>query len=137
VGELVRADLAAAELRTRVFEPPSADPRPNLSIERVASSEATGEQVDLFEPDTLQAFRSDNVTGWLPDPELRRLVVFGTTVAQYGQLTAAGSPQGEAASNSVYALGAVIVLALCAALYWIASRFRRRYVSAEETDVSS
>ena len=77
------------------------------------------------------------MTGWLPDPELRRLVVFGPTVEQYGRLAAAGSPPGERASNSVYAFGAVIVLALCAALYWIASRLRRRYVSPEETDVTS
>ena len=89
--------------------------------------------VDLFEPDTLQAFRSDNVTGWLPDPQHRQLVVFGPTVAQYGQLAAAGSPPGEAASNNVYLFGAVIVLALCAVAYWIASQVRRRYVSTEET----
>ena len=60
--------------------------------------------------------------------------MFGPTVAQYGQLAAARTPPGERASNSVYALGAVIVLALCAALYWIAAWIRRRYVSPEETD---
>ena len=133
VGELVRADLAAAGLQTRVYDSGADGPRPNLAIERVGSTDATPEAVDLFEPDTLQAFRSDNVTGWLPDPQQRRLVVFGPTVAQYGQLTAAGSPPGEAASNGVYLFGAVIVLAVCAVAYWIASQVRRRYVSTEET----
>ena len=85
----------------------------------------------------MQAFRSDNVTGWLQDPERRRLVVFGPTVAQYGQLVRREPPPGEASSNGVYAIGAVIMLALCAALFWVASLFRRRYATAEETDVSS
>jgi ABC-type transport system substrate-binding protein len=137
VADLVRADLAAAGLKTRVYEAGADGPRPNLSIERVAIGDATPNSVALFEPDTLQAFRSDNVTGWLPDPQLRRLVVFGPTVAQYGQLAAARTPLGERASNSVYVFGAVIVLALCAALYWIVSRIRRHYVPTEETDVSS
>jgi ABC-type transport system substrate-binding protein len=132
VGALVRADLAAVGLHTQ-----TGTTRSTLVIERWPVATTVPHSVELFQPDTLQAFRSDNVTGWLPDPELRRLVVFGPTVAQYGQLSAAGAPPGEGSSNSVYVLGAVIVLVLCAALYWIASRFRRRYVSSEETDVSS
>jgi peptide/nickel transport system substrate-binding protein len=104
---------------------------------RLQSLTTQAKVVGLFEPDTLQAFRSDHVTGWLPEPRERRLVVFGPTVAQYGALSAAGVQPAEKAGNSAYALGAVIILALCGALYWVASRVRRRYVTAEEHDVSS
>jgi hypothetical protein len=93
--------------------------------------------VGLFQPDTLQAFRSDHVTGWLPEPQEGGLVVFGPTVAQYGALSAARVAPGEKAGSGTYALGAVIVLALCAAVYWFASRIRRRYVTAEGNDVSN
>jgi ABC-type transport system substrate-binding protein len=97
----------------------------------------SGRVVGLFEPDTLQAFRSDHVTGWLPEPQQGGLVVFGPTVAQYGALSAARVAPGERAGSGTYALGAVIVLALCAAVYWFASRIRRRYVTAEGNDVSN
>lgn len=132
VGDVVRKDLAAAGVHSR-----TGIARANLAIERVPAGVTSANAVELFEPDTLQAFRSDNVTGWLPEPEQRRLVVFGPTVAQYGQLTAAGAPPGEGSSNSVYALGAVIVLALCGAVYWIASRFHRRFASSEESHAGS
>ena len=137
VGALVRADLAAAGLHTQ-----TGGTRFSLAIERWPAGTDVPNSVELFEPDTLQAFRSDNVTGWLPEPQRRRLVVFAPTVAQYGELSAAGAPPGEASSNRVYALGAVIVLALCAGLYWVASRVRRRFATSEfatseETDGST
>jgi ABC-type transport system substrate-binding protein len=89
--------------------------------------------VGLFEPDTLQAFRTDNVSGFLRDPEIRSLVVFGPTVAQYGQLTAALPPPGEQLSNTVYWVGAVIVLVLCVAAFLFAAWIRRRFVPSKET----
>jgi len=72
----------------------------------------------------------------LPNPEQRSLVVFGPTVTQYAQLNAAGPPPGEQSSNLTYAVGAIILLALCAAAYWIATRVRRRYATSEETNAS-
>ena len=78
---------------------------------------------------TVQAFRTDNVTGFLPEPSRPSLVVFGPSVAQYAGVVAASRPQGEQLSNGAYAIGAAVLLALCAAAYWIASRVRRRSVT--------
>ena len=71
--------------------------------------------VGLFQPDTLQAFRSDNVhrvPARAPEPEPRRVR------ADRGAIQRAVSrrppPPGEGSSNVTYAVGAVIVLALCA-----------------------
>ncbi len=89
--------------------------------------------VGLFQPDTLQAFRTDTLTGFLPQPQQRSLVVFGPTVARYGALMAAPPPPGEGSSNATYAIGAVIVLALCAATYAGAVWIRRRFVISKET----
>ena len=82
----------------------------------------------MFEPDTLQAFRTDNVSGFLRDPEIRSLVVFAPTVAQYSQLIAAPPPPGEQLGNTSYAVGAVIVLVLCLAAFFVATWVRRRFV---------
>ena len=89
--------------------------------------------VGLFQPDTLQAFRTDTLTGFLPQPQQRSLVVFGPTVARYGALMAAPPPPGEGSSNATYAVGAVIVLALCAAAYAGAVWIRRRFAISKET----
>jgi len=94
---------------------------------------AQAQVVGLFEPDTLQAFRTDNVTGFLRDPEIRSLVVFAPTVSQYGQLTAAPPPPGEQLSSTSYAVGAVIVLVLCIAAFLFAAWIRRGYVPSKET----
>src|SRR5207245_2385788 len=101
----------------------------DLAVERVGISERPTNAVGLFQPDTLQAFRTDNVTGFLREPSQRSLVAFGPTTAQYGAIVAAQPPPGEYVSNIRYATGAAILLALCAAGYWIASRLRRRYVT--------
>jgi peptide/nickel transport system substrate-binding protein len=90
--------------------------------------------VGLFEPDTLQAFRSYKFVGFLPEPQNPSLVVFGPTVAQYSELSAAPPPPGEGSSNVTYAIGAVIVLALCAGAYAGAVRMRRRFALPEETN---
>jgi peptide/nickel transport system substrate-binding protein len=87
--------------------------------------------VGLFEPDELQAFRTDRFAGFLPQPQERSLVVFGPTIAQYSELTAAPLPPGEGSSNTTYVVGAVIVLALCAAAYATAAWIRRRFVPIE------
>jgi hypothetical protein len=90
--------------------------------------------VGLFQPDTLQAFRSYKFVGFLPEPQNRSLVVFGPTVAQYSELSAAPPPPGEGSSNVTYAFGAVIVLALCAGAYAGAVRMRRKFALPEETN---
>ena len=100
----------------------------SLTHERLQRLTEQARVVGLFEPDTLQAFRTDNVTGFLRDPEIRSLVVFGPTVSQYGQLTAAPPPPGEQLSNTAYAVGAVIVLVLCVAAFLFAAWIRRRFV---------
>jgi len=81
----------------------------------------------LFQPDTLQAFRNNRFAGFLPEPQQRSLVVFGPTVAQYSELSAAPPPPGEGSSDTTYAIGAVIVLALCAAAYGAAAWIRHRF----------
>jgi len=96
-----------------------------------ATAQAT--VVSLFQPDTLQAFRNDRFNGFLPEPQQRSLVVFGPTVAQYGELSAAAPPPGEALSNEADAVGAVIVLALCAAAFGVAVWVRHRFVHTKET----
>jgi len=78
---------------------------------------------------TVQAFRTDNVTGFLPEPSRPSLVVFGPTVAQYAGIVAAQRPPGEQLSNAAYAIGAGGLIVLFAVAYWIATRVRRRYVS--------
>ena len=85
--------------------------------------------VDPAKTHTVQAFRTDNVTGFLPEPSRPSLVVFGPTVTQYAGIVAARRPPGEQLSNATYAIGAAVLLALCAAAYWIATRVRRRYVT--------
>ena len=89
--------------------------------------------VQLFQPDTLQAFRTDTLTGFLPQPQQRSLVVFGPTVSRYGALMAAPAPPGEGSSNATYAVGAALVLALCAAAYAGAAWIRRRFNISKET----
>lgn len=79
--------------------------------------------------DIVQAFRTDNVTGFLPEPSRPSLVVFGPSVAQYSGIVAAHLPPGERLSNVTYAIGAAVLVALCLAAYWIASRVRRRFVT--------
>jgi hypothetical protein len=77
----------------------------------------------------VQAFRTDNVTGFLPEPSRPGRVVFAPTVAQYAGIVRASSPPGEQLSNLTYAIAAVALAALCLAGYWIASRVRARVVT--------
>lgn len=77
----------------------------------------------------LQAFRTDNVTGFLPDPSRAGPVVFGPTVAQYAGIVAASRPPGEQLSNLTYLIGAVVLLALCAAGYVVMARLRHRFAT--------
>lgn len=78
---------------------------------------------------TVQAFRTDNVTGFLPEPARPRLVVFGPTISQYAGIVAASRPPGERLSDLTTVFATTGLLALCVAAYWIASRVRRRFVS--------
>ena len=105
----------------------------SIAHSRVQRLTEQAKTVGLFEPDTLQAFRSDNVTGWLREPQQPSLVVFGPTVSQYGTLVAAPPPPSENLSRATYAVGAVAVLAACGAVYAIAAWIRRRYVLSKET----
>jgi peptide/nickel transport system substrate-binding protein len=78
---------------------------------------------------TVEAFRTDHLTGFLPEPERPSLIVFGPTVTQYLGIVAATAPQGEQLSNVAYAIGAVVLVVLFVAAYWIVSRLRRRFVT--------
>ncbi|MDQ1481507.1 MAG: peptide/nickel transport system substrate-binding protein, partial [Actinomycetota bacterium] len=78
---------------------------------------------------TVQAFRIDHVTGFLPEPERPSLIVFGPTVGQYLGIVAASRPPGEQLSNVTYAMGAVVLVVLFVAAYWIVARLRRRFVT--------
>lgn len=82
-----------------------------------------------LEDRTVEAFRTDNVTGFLPEPSRPSLIVFGPTITQYSGIVAASPPPGEQLSNLTYAIAAVVLAALCVVGYWIASRLRRRFVT--------
>ena len=84
---------------------------------------------DAAESHTVEAFRTDNVTGFLPDPARPSLVVFGPTVRQYSGIVAAHLPPGEQLGNATYAISAAVLLALAVAGYFVAARVHRRYVS--------
>jgi ABC-type transport system substrate-binding protein len=131
VGAFVRKNLAAVGLQTRVMEvgTKKGNVRANLALERVAAREQPTNSVGLFQPDILQAFRTDNVAGFLREPAQRSLVAFGPTTVPYGAIVAAQPPPGEHLSNIRYAIGAAILLALCAVGYWIASLLRKRFAS--------
>jgi cytochrome c-type biogenesis protein CcmH/NrfF len=66
------------------------------------------------------------VSGFLREPSQRSLVVFGPTVAPYGDIVAAQPPVQEQLSNTAYAIGAAVILVLCGFGYWIATRVRKR-----------
>jgi len=85
--------------------------------------------VGLFQPDTLQAFRSDNVAGFLRSPQIPSLVVFAPTTGQYLQLIKAPPPPGEQASTTTYVVGAIGVIVLCGAALALAAWIRRRLVA--------
>jgi ABC-type transport system substrate-binding protein len=130
VGAFVQHALTAMGLRTVAIEVRPDEQRrvrSGLVIERISGRDDPPDAIGLFEPDTLQAFRTDNVTGFLREPSHRSLVVFGPTVAQYGAIVAAPPPPGEEIGNVSYAVGAAILLALCAAAYWLASMVRKRF----------
>jgi hypothetical protein len=55
--------------------------------------------------------------------------VFGPTIAQYAGIVAATRPPGEQLSNLAYAIGAVVLVVLFVAAYWIVARLRRRFVT--------
>ena len=95
-------------------------------IERVT---AQAKNVGLFEPDTLQGFRTDNVTGFLREPQQASLVVFAPTTTQYAQLVATAAAPGEQLSNTFYAVGALVVLALCGVAFGFAAWIRRRWIT--------
>jgi ABC-type transport system substrate-binding protein len=84
---------------------------------------------DAEETRTVEAFRTDNVTGFLPEPARPSLVVFGPSVKQYSGIVAAHLPPGEQLSNVTYAIAAAVLLALCVTAYFVVARLRRRYVT--------
>jgi ABC-type transport system substrate-binding protein len=128
VGAFVRKALAAAGWHTSIADP-GTGVAAGLRLERVAADRVPADAIPLLQPDLLQAFRTDNVTGFLREPSQRSLVVFGPTVDQYSSIVAAQRPPGEQLSNAAYVIGAIVLLALCGAAYWIASRFRRRFAT--------
>ena len=126
VGVLVQRALAAIGLTTHS---PRRGAAVGLVVERVSVASRPLDTIALFDPDTLQAFRIDNVSGFLREPSQRSLVVFGPTVAPYGDIVAAQPPVQEQLSNKAYAIGAAVILVLCGLGYWIASRVRKRFAA--------
>ncbi len=83
--------------------------------------------------DSVQAFRTDNVTGFLPEPTRPGPIVFGSSIAPYFGIVAASKPPGEQLSNTTYVIAGVVLAALCVLAYWIASRVRKRVVTPVAT----
>jgi ABC-type transport system substrate-binding protein len=137
VGEHDQAQLRIARRSTNGDDlPTGALHRPLPYANAVARSRADllrvtrgAQLVGLFQPDTLQAFRSDNVAGFLRTPQIPSLVVFAPTTTQYAQLIKAPPPPGEEASTATYAVGAIGVIALCGAALAVAAWIRRRFVA--------
>ena len=137
VGEHDQADLEVVRGSTTGDSLPTASSRRPVSYsEAVDGAHAdllrvtrSARIVGLFQPDTLQAFRSDNVAGFLRTPQVPSLVVFAPTTTQYAQLIKAPPPPGEQASTKTYVVGAIGVIALCGAALAVAAWIRRRFVA--------
>jgi peptide/nickel transport system substrate-binding protein len=80
----------------------------------------------LLAPDTLQAFRSDHISGWLRRPDEQRLVVFAPSVESYDQLTPAMPPPGEDPGNGILLAGGVALAVIFGGLFATAVLLRRR-----------
>jgi hypothetical protein len=89
---------------------------------------ATDQHVELalVAPDVLQAFRNDNIDGWLRKPEQQRLVVFGPSAQPYDELTPAVAPPGEEPGNGVLVAGGIVLAIAFGVLYVIVLAMRRR-----------
>jgi len=128
--EIVRRSTTGEDLPTASLNGPlpyaDAVARAHEDLLRVTRSARV---VGLFQPDTLQAFRSDNVAGFLRTPQVPSLVVFAPTTTQYAQLIKAPPPPGEQASTTTYALGAIGVIAVCGAALAFAAWIRLRSVA--------
>lgn len=87
-------------------------------------------EVVLFEPDTLQGFRTDNVSGLLREPRDERLVVFWPSIQQYYEAVPTSTLGGEEIPDSAFAGIAAAVTAATIGLLAIprlrASGRRRR-----------
>ncbi|MDZ4825563.1 MAG: ABC transporter substrate-binding protein, partial [Actinomycetota bacterium] len=69
-------------------------------------------EVVLFEPDTLQGVRADNVTGLLREPSVERLAVFWPSVQQYSEAVPTSTLGGEDIPDTAFAaiaVGATVV----------------------------
>jgi ABC-type transport system substrate-binding protein len=139
VAEYLTGALERVGLQTEIVDGPPYDlllvrrptTRDTALVDRAEVEQLTRDArlVGLFEPDTLQAFRSDNVAGWLRTPQVRSLAVFAPTTTQYSQLVAAPPPPGEEASTSTYVIGAIGVLAVCGVAFAVAAWIRRRSIA--------
>jgi peptide/nickel transport system substrate-binding protein len=136
VGEHEAGDLKLSRASSSGTGLPVLSGRPLDYSDAVAAEHAEIEQVTrsarlvgLFQPDTLQAFRSDNVAGFLRSPQIPSLVVFAPTTTQYLQLIKAPPPPGEQASTTSYVVGAIGVVVLCGAALAAAAWIRRRFVA--------
>jgi ABC-type transport system substrate-binding protein len=89
-------------------------------------------ELALFAPDVAQAFRSDNVSGWLREAEEERLVVFAPSIEQYHELTPATAPPGEEPGNGVLVAGALALAAGFAAVAVVTTRIRRRHIASHD-----
>jgi peptide/nickel transport system substrate-binding protein len=83
-------------------------------------------EVVLFTPDTLQSFRTDNVTGFLREPADERLVAFWPSVQQYSQIVPTATLGGEDIPDIAVAAIGVVVLVATGAVVVAVRLFGRR-----------
>ena len=72
-------------------------------------------EIVLFAPDSLQAYRSDDITGILRRPDEERLVVFWPSIEQYREMVRAAPAASEEIPGPTFAAlaigGAIVVTA--------------------------
>jgi ABC-type transport system substrate-binding protein len=116
----------------RQFDTADVNTRSELARRMIERAVDQNVELALFAPDITQAFRGDNVAGWLREPEEERLVVFAPSSEQYDQLTPATAPPGEDPGNRVLVAGALALAAGFAAASLLATRIRRRHIARHD-----
>ncbi len=87
---------------------------------------ADAPEVVLYEPDTLQGVRTDNVTGLLREPSVERLVVFWPSVQQYSEAVPTSTLGGEDIPDSAFAAIAVGATVVAVGGYFVVRAFDKR-----------
>jgi hypothetical protein len=116
----------------RQFDAAGVNARSELARRMLERAVDQNVELALFAPDVAQAFRNDNVSGWLREPEEERLVVFAPSSEQYDDLTPATAPPGEDPGNAVLVAGALALAAGFAVVFVVAARIRRRHLASHD-----